>query len=82
MTKRITLLLTVALLLVGYAVSQAPEFKYVAPGKTVFWSPPTEFGPIPADQWKPPVGFEKYAQAWAPPDWWGEPEEWQQLPEL
>jgi len=85
MNKR-KLLITLSLLLmvigVGWGSNQGPEFKFIPPQAVVYWSAPPEFGPIPAREWKPPRGYEKYAQPWSPPDWWGEPGQWTPPPEL
>jgi len=85
MNKRKILITFILLLMVmglGWAINEAPVFRYLPPQPVVYWSPPPEFGLIPAREWRPPPGYEKYAQAWSPPDWWGEPGQWSPPPEL
>jgi len=69
-------------LIFGPGIGEEPQFgeggvqyKYSSPEKIIYWVPPIEFI-APGAEWKPPAGFEHYAQPWSPPPDWGEPEEW------
>jgi hypothetical protein len=73
--------------------AQAPEFTYLPPQQTVYWTPPPGFGEVvtwvPPQEyqweggtWQPPKGWVAPTKPWAAPEGWGEPQPWEAPPEF